>query len=211
MKVLIKGLIIILVFVVPGFLSLLVTDVPFSNQPSFKSSQKIFKDEQVFQLFESGINRLSGIGVSLRNPNLKETNDVTLTLYDDKNNLLRKVTINGKFIPDGGFVKFKFEPVENSLGKRYVFVLSVPTSLSDHNLEVYKTDSGTKGAELLIDKKRDTQNIAFVQFDKITDHKKMVIETYKNWWINLINDLPFVALYGLSVLTLAGYLVYKSS
>lgn len=189
-------LIVIMVFVVPGVMSVAIESLPANSQPPFTTSQRVFRDEVINQKFVSDAENISAIGLSLKNPNLKEQTDVVLKVYDEKGVLLRESSINGKYISDGGFIKFKFFPIEQSKNSNFSFSLTSSMPLSDHNLEIFLTEENGSGSGLEINQKVvDHKNISYVVFEKVLDRKGVLIDTYKNWWNKFAEDSFFAGFY----------------
>ncbi len=200
-------LIVVFIFFKPGILSLLIVDLPGNSQPDFSSAERIYADKIIIQNIISNVNNLSGIGVSLKNPNLREQNDVTLVLYDKNNEILRSTKLNGKHIPDGGFIKFKFDPVVDSMNQEFSFQIINSSSKADNNIEVFKTQRNLgDGFELNINDNKDSQNISFVLFDKVQDHGSVLRSTYIDWWEKFSGDLYFAVFYTILVAGLSLYL-----
>ncbi len=62
-------------------------------------------------------------------PDRKNTHDVTLTLYNESDmTVVRTVTINASAMHDNSHLTFAFDPIADSNGQHYRFVLSSPDS-----------------------------------------------------------------------------------
>jgi hypothetical protein len=135
--------ILLLVIVAPAILALGINLVPGDNQPGYNPDLRlsIYKDRDVVQKFISQEANLSAIGTSVRNPNLKNKKDIILTLYDDRMNLLRTVTINGQNVEDGSLIKFVFEPITDSKNKTFIFTLASPDASPEETIEVFYSES----------------------------------------------------------------------
>lgn len=208
-------IIILLIFILPAILSFGINYIPQNDQPSLDKTQKIYGYLSVSQAFISKNANLSVIGVSLKNPNLTNKKDITLSVYEG-NVLLRSSVLNGSHISDGKFVKFKFEPIVDSENKSFLFILAAPATTqeeADNNnaLEVFLTNQRNEGVyELLVgDKIVPNTSVAFVSFSK-PPYPIYVLETIYSKWLNkLMADWKFFTVYAILIFTLAGFLLYQ--
>jgi hypothetical protein len=131
--------ILFLVFIVPALLSSALSMIPANIQPGYNPDIRlsVYSVRDFTQYFISQTDNLTAIGLSIRNPNLKNKSDVFFNLFDNGGNLVRKVVINGQNLEDGSFVKFVFPPIADSKGKKYYFNLSTPGAGAEETLEVF--------------------------------------------------------------------------
>ena len=129
--------IIFLIFLAPAILALGIKLIPGGNQPGYGPTLSIYGARNVTQKFTSQNANLSAIGTSIKNPNLKNKQDIILTLFDEKMNVIRTVTINGQNVEDGSLVKLVFDPIPDSENKTYAFTLSSPTAGPEDMIEVF--------------------------------------------------------------------------
>src|SRR3989344_7026524 len=94
-----------LVVLLPLGLTFGIKYVPSGTQPPLGNTQKIYKDVVLAQSFVSLESNLSGIGVSIKNPNFANKKNLNISLLDNENKLVRSIVLNGKNIGDGDFVK----------------------------------------------------------------------------------------------------------
>ena len=132
-------LILFIVFFVPAFLALGIKLIPNGDQPGYRPDQRlsIYGKRDVTQKFISSAGNLSAIGTSVRNPNLKNKKDIVLSLYNEKMEMVRTVTINGQNVEDGNFIKFIFDPILDSTNKTYFFSLGSPDAGPEETIEVF--------------------------------------------------------------------------
>lgn len=208
--------VIFIALILPAVLSFAVVNIPNNDQPSLDKTQKIYGDLIVFQAFTSKTENLATIGMSIKNPNLANKKDITLSIYDEGGILLRSVTINGKNIADGKFVKFKFEPIVGSQNKNFTFTLMSPTTSkedADKNeaLEVFLSDQTIEGASILRIGDREVSNsiVSFVSFSKPPYPTYVMENIYSKWFNKFSADWQFLIIYTVLVFTLAGFLLYK--
>jgi len=128
-----------LVFIVPAILVMGLKMIPGNIQPGFDSNVRIsiYRDRVFSQKFISKVNNMTAIGVSIRNPNLKNKADIIFNLHDSEGFTLRTVMINGQNLEDGSFTKLVFAPVPDSLGEEYFFTISSPAAGPEETIEVF--------------------------------------------------------------------------
>lgn len=132
--------ILFLVFIVPGILALFIKMVPYNDQPGYDVDHRlsVYFTHKVSQKFTSQEDNLAAIGITLGNPNLKNKKEVKLDLFSE-DTLVRTSSLSGLNIPDGGYVRFEFNPVTDSKGKEYVFTIQSPDAGEVDVIYVYHT------------------------------------------------------------------------
>lgn len=132
-----------LVFVIPALLAGFIKVIPFNHQPGYSVENKlsIYGNRVFIQKFTSQESNLTGVGISLGNPNLKNKKDIILTLYDQGGGILRSSRLNGLNLEDGDFVKFAFEIIPDSKGKEYQFNISSPDAGEGEVVYVFHTNT----------------------------------------------------------------------
>jgi hypothetical protein len=84
---------------------------------------------------------------SLPAPSRHNTSDVTLSLYrDGDSQVLRRVSINAAQIHDNSHITFNFDPIADSDGQRYRFVVTSPDS-TPGNAVTFRVQPQTSYAE----------------------------------------------------------------
>ncbi len=83
----------------------------------------IHSNMEIAQTFLSTKNNLSGLDVQLGTFERENDGVTTLSLLDNKNNILRTVEINSEEIQDNTYEFFYFEPIVNSANKEYTFLI----------------------------------------------------------------------------------------
>lgn len=71
---------------------------------------------------------LNTIKVFIKNPYLRNKDPFEFSLLDKNENIVRKILINGSNIGDGDLVRFQFEPIIDSAGKKYIIQLLASNS-----------------------------------------------------------------------------------
>ena len=191
----------------PAILIYFIKETPNDFQPSLHSTEHIYADLTISQLFLSQEDGLSGIGMSIKNPNDINKKDIIIQIYDQDNQMIRNVSLNGAKISDGQLVKFKFDPIQDSKDKLYKFTLQAPQEGEQtKSLEVfltYEIPSWSKG--LYINNNLTDSSISFVTYHHIENPLSNIFNIYTKWWYKLSGDLPFLIAYlvifiGLAVL-----------
>lgn len=178
----------------PALLSFGIRYLPANNQPPLGVTQKLYGDKIMKDRIGLSENNFSGLGLSFKNPNLINKKEITLEISEENGELLRSSVLSGFNIPDGGFVRFAFEPIADSKGNGYVIALSSPSSEEKEALEVYLS----KGSE----------NIALVAYYKPRSAASLIGDIYSNWMERLFQDKAFAALYLVIIVSGLGYVAF---
>lgn len=189
----------------PAALLLAIKEFSFSDQPSLDATQRIFGETIVSQSFVSQDNNLSSLGMSIKNPNLQNREDIILTLFEGGVEK-RKVVVSGKNIGDGNFVKFRFTPIDDSKDKKYTFILSAPQTSEDKSLEVFYKGLPSINLNMLINNQPIAGDVSFVSFYHPQNIFSLVGIVYKGWFNKLIADKLFFVTFLAVILILLGFL-----
>jgi len=194
-------LIIFMVTMAPAVLVLGIRNTPDRYQPSLDRVQQIYENVTLSQTFISTDENLSMIGFSIKNPNLENKKDISLSINDSNNNFLAVSILNGKSIPDGDFVKFKFLPIKDSKDKLLTFTLSAPSSSKLDSLEVFLTKqevfgvSDLKIVPIQIDQEEASMSVSFVPFYRVSSPIAQILEIYFDWGMRFFADRAFAISY----------------
>lgn len=194
----------------PALLSLAIRNISYEFQSSLDKTQKIYGSITISQSFIAKDDNLSQIGMSIKNPNLAYKKDLFFTLLDDEGKKLRDLTISGKNIPDGEFIKFKFTPVEISKNQRFTYILSAPQARLDDALEVFLTNQRASDIDLAYVDDQEINSISFVSFYKSTNSISLIFKIYSEWLNRLVSDRYFFVIYLLLIFSMVVYLTAKS-
>ncbi len=178
-----------MVFVAPAILGLALDIIPAADQPGYNSDKRlaIYGKRGVTQKFVSKEKNLTAIGTSIRNPNLKNKKEVILNLYDANGVLIRTSVLNGQNLEDGGFVKFVFGAIPNSMEQKYSFTLLSPTASSEETIEVFYNDLPTDDIlEFTYDEKVYEGGIPLVTYHRPDSKFSVVNEIYSNLFSRLL-------------------------
>jgi len=176
--------VLLVVFVLPGIFASRLNLIPTAEQPGYDSNRRlsIYGKREVSQKFVSEDKNLAAIGTSIRNPNLNNKKEVKFDLYDQNNKLIRTSILNGANIQDGDFIKFPFEPIADSMGKTYTFVISSPDSGPEDTIEVFYFSEPTKDIlEYTYDQQIHTGGLPLVTFSKPDSKLEVIKSVYSNW------------------------------
>lgn len=196
----------------PLLLSLFIKNIPNDIQPSLEGTQIIYKDLTVAQSFISNTANLSGIGMSIKNPYLRNKKSLILNLQKEDRSVVRSVNLNGVNILDGDFMKISFNPIPDSAGKRYYLELLAPDSESQESLEIFMTSKKPSWLkDLYVNGEVKDTALSVVTYHKGTNLLAIPIGIFINWGKRLFEDLPFTAVYLFLIIGMIIFLAgYKS-
>lgn len=180
-------IIITILFVVPAFLASLLKMIPDSDQPGYgsKGTALIYKDRDFTQYFVAKSDDFAAIGTTIKNPNLKNKKDIIFKLFDENENLVRTVVINGFNIGDGDFVKIMFEPIPDSMNKKYSFNVSTPEAGDEERIELFLTEPTNQVLNYYYDEEMHKGGAPIVTYHKPVSK----FETIRLIFINLFSKL----------------------
>jgi hypothetical protein len=179
--------ILFVLLIVPAILASLIKMIPANDQPGYGSggSVSVYGERTFTQYFVSKNKNLTAIGTTIKNPNLKNKKDIVFNLYDQDNNLIRTVNLNGFNIGDGDFIKIVFEPIIDSQNKKYYFNLASPDAKQDEIIEVFLTEPTDEIVEYIYDDEKHLGGAPIVTFHKPESRLK----TVKLVYLNLLSKL----------------------
>ena len=179
--------ILFLLFIVPALMASLIKMIPANDQPGYGQMGRVsvYGDRTFTQYFVSKMNNLTSVATTIKNPNLRNTREISFKLYDMDNKLIRSVLLNGFNIGDGDFVKIVFEPIFDSANKKYYFNLSSPDAKEDEIIEVFLTSQTPEILEYSYDDETKAGGAPIVTFHKPNSR----LETVKSVYSNLISKL----------------------
>lgn len=192
----------------PTILIYFIKETPNDFQPPLHSTEHIYSDLTIAQSFLSQQDNLSGIGMSIKNPNYINKKDIIIQIYDQDNQMIRNVSLNGAKISDGQLIKFKFDPIKDSKDKIYKFTLLAPQEGEQtKSLEVFLTYEIPNWSEgLYINNNLADSSISFVTYHHIENPLSNIFNIYTKWWYKLSGDLPFLIAYLVIFIGLAALL-----
>jgi len=178
----------------PALLSLGIRYLPVNNQPPLGQTRKIYEDQAVRGGLTMPDDYFNGIGFSFKNPNLINKEEIVMQLSTENGDLVRTVVLSGRSVPDGGFVRFMFDPIAGSDGAFYVYELFSPSSGEGEALEVLLS--------------KDSDDVALVAYYKPSSIPSLIANIYASWIERFFADKTFAVFYlGLIVLGI-GYVAF---
>ena len=175
------------VFVLPGILALGVRYIPYDNQPSLERVRNIYSKYTISQEFISQESQLTGIGMTIKNPNLKNKKDFYLDLYDDKRVMIRQTKFNGANVEDGSYLKFLFDPIADSKEKKYLIVLSNQSAGDEEVLGVYYTlNKPSWIGKMIFNEGEQEGGISLVTYHKPQSKLGIIKTIYLSWLSRLL-------------------------
>lgn len=208
MKQMNKFFLVVIAFIIlmPVMIGLNIHSIQDPVQPSFAGTEKIFQTALVSQKFQSKENNLAGIGVSIKNPNLANKNELNFSLYDG-DNVIRSLSINGGAIEDGSLLRFLFPKITDSKGKMYTFVLNSPVSKESEAFEAYLTNEKFSDESFYVNNNQRQENVSFIRIYKSDNPIAVLGAIFSGVIIKLFNDLIFSIFYVILVFSCVVYLV----
>lgn len=204
--------VVILVFIIPTILSFGIKYIPSGTQPSLGNTKKIYGEIVLSQSFISEKDNLSGIGVSIKNPNFANKKEARVNIYDGEEKLIRTIVLNGQNIADGKFVKILFDPIRNSKDKRYSWVISSPESVFEDALEIFLTNNPPSWSlDLKVSGNLAEESLSYVTLHKVANPTEVLGMISSGWINNLVQDKLFLMTYTLLILTSIGTLIYLTA
>ncbi|MDP3994467.1 MAG: hypothetical protein Q8P91_01390 [bacterium] len=181
--------ILFIVFIMPGLMALTIDMIPANDQPGYDGSTRvpIYGDRQYSQKFISRDSNLVAVGTSIKNPNLKNKQDIIFNLYDENGSLIRSSNLNGFNTGDGDFVKFVFGKVNDSLNKIYTFTISSPAAGTEEIIEVFIIEATEDILEYSYGDEIYPGGIPMVTFHKPDSRLEIVKMVYSNWLSKLLS------------------------
>lgn len=196
-------IIIIAVLILPGLLILGLRDVPGKIQPSMDGVFRVYNNQSLNQKIKVQKDGLSIIGVSIKNANLQNKNDLVLEV-SESSQVIRKSTVTGYIIGDGDFVKFKFPPITDSMGKEMMLSFQSPDSKEAEAFEIFYTreNYSNNTTEKIIEGKNEDlgQRLSYVDFYRPDSFIQNAGLIYINIFQRFIQDYIFAGLYSVVML-----------
>lgn len=184
--------------------------LPGGVQPPLGNTERVYKERTLLQDFISPRNNLVGIGVSIKNPNFANKKAININIYSDQNKIIRKVVLNGQNIADGKFVKIFFDPIDNSLNKKFSWSISSSDSTIEDAIEVFLTDKQPQWSlDLKVNNEIYKQGLSYITLHRPTNSIEVLKEITSDWVYKLNHDKKFLITY-LSLLVLCLCLVFIS-
>jgi hypothetical protein len=112
------------------------------DQPRFCcSTAEVKGSTTISQTFISPKNNLCAIRVMFSSPNTLKSGEITFSLIEDGNKVLREIDFPLKKINDCTRCFFIFPPIKNSMGKTYMFRFRSPTLSTENGVSLWHESS----------------------------------------------------------------------
>jgi len=174
-------LFVLALFSLPALLSFGIRYLPVESQPPLGATERFYGNKFIEGKVLSPDNNLNGVGLSFKNPNLQNKEEVVLNITKETGELVRTAVLSGRSVPDGGFVRFMFEPIADSRGGKYDYALSSPSSAEAEALEVYLS--------------KDSSSPASVIYYKPVSRAVLLKDIYSSWMARFWEDKAFAVFY----------------
>lgn len=195
---------VLLLLIIPLVLILGIKYLPGGIQPSLGNTKRIYGDVKLSQSFISIKDNFAGIGTSIKNPNFANKENLNIEIYDQRNQLIRTISINGRNTADGNFMRLTFPPIENSKGEEYTFSLSSPSSTYENALEVFLTkDKPSWSIELKENDQAVDDSISFITLYKVSSPFEVLKIIISEWITRLMSDTYFFIFYATIIIGLS--------
>lgn len=202
--------VVFILIILPFSLTFLIRLTPNDIQPPLRNTKKIYGQLAYYQEFVSLEENLSGIGVSIKNPNFANKKVAYVNIYSDQNEVIRKITLNGQNIADGKFVKILFEPIKDSKSKKFIWSISSPESTLDDALEIFLTDKKPSWSlDLKINNEISDQGFSYVTLHKPKYSSEVLTKIVREWFRKIQADRLFFISWILAVAILLGIIFAK--
>jgi len=187
------GIVLTTVFVVPCLLVFGVRYIKGMEEESTGVVKSVYQNEVLSMNFKTGSRSLTGVGVGIKNPDLRNKKDIFLAVYALDGSLIRESVVNGNVIPDGEFIKFIFDPIPATFSGEVRFVLSAPTASSSDALQIYLA--------------RGNEEPAITPLYQVDSIPGLLISIYSGWFEKLLADRIFAAVYLVTLGSLSIYVL----
>ena len=176
-----------LLFGVPTLMASLIKMVPAKDQPGYGQMGRVsvYGERTFTQYFVSTDKNLTSVATTIKNPNLNNKKDIYFNLYTMDNVLVRSVVMNGFNIGDGDFVKIIFQPIPDSMDKKYYFTLSSPSAGEEEIIEIFLTGKTDEIIGYIYDEETKEGGAPIVTFHTPGSR----LETIKSVYSNLFSKL----------------------
>lgn len=196
-----------LVLFIPILLGFGIRYLPGNDQPSLDRVVDLNNKTVVAQTFQATGSNLAMIGLSIKNPNLLNKDDLIFNLYEE-NQLVRTITLSGKNIPDGEFVKLRFDPVTDSNGKSFRFEFRAPNTTLNPLEPFLSNQSGDTTQVLTINGDVKNGMMSYVAYYKPGNFLLEPVKIYGDVFSQLSRDPIFAVFFSLMILAFLGCLIF---
>jgi len=158
---------------------------------------QIYEDRKIGQTFIANKDNLNIIILDLKNAALKNQQPIYFHLEEAKTaRSLKEIEISGLNVGDPSSVRFQFDPILDSAGKKYHFYLDSPTSTKEDAIEVYYSSQNLYSeGEIVIDDQEFVGELRFTSYYYPGSKTTVIREMIKDFSMRLLADKSFVIVY----------------
>ncbi len=202
--------VVIIIVIFPLGLIYSLETISFADQPGFSNKVALNKDSHIKQEVFIDRGNFSGVGMSIKNPNLKNKKEVILNVYDDKGQLVRTSLLSGYNIPDGSLVNYYFTPIAESQNNWYTIEISSPDTEQYVSLDIFITKKNVSwlGKLYVANDEYKEGKIALKTYFKPSNKLEIVNIVISDIYSRITRDKFFVLSYLFTILLLV-YLYKK--
>lgn len=181
-------IILAMLFLAPVFMASLIKMIPAKDQPGYGDMGRVsvYGDRNFTQYFVSKNKNLTAVATTIKNPNLHNKKEINFNLYDMDSKLVRTITLNGFNIGDGDFVKIIFDPIVDSVNKKYYFILASPSAGEEEIIEIFLTGQTDEILEYVYDGETKPGGAPIVTFHKPDSRLETIKLVYSNLFSKLL-------------------------
>lgn len=202
--------VIVLLIVIPVSLTFLIKIIPGGVQSPLGNTKKVYGGSTLAQTFISPGDNLTGIGVSIKNPNFANKKNALVKISDENNQILRTVNLNGQNIADGKFVKILFDPIAGSINKKFTWSISSEESTFDDALEIFLTNKQPSwSTEFKVNDKVAPDGLSYVTLHRSGSSAEVLKKVLGNWLYKFTQDQAFSIFYLVLILFLTGGIIFS--
>jgi hypothetical protein len=212
MKVIyLTGLFVLGLLVLPAILSVGIFQVPHLKQSGLGGTVKIYGNNEITEKLTCPNIQISSIGMSFKNPSLNNKKDINLTISDLNGYILSESKLNGLYIPDGAFRKFKLDKTLNCGGSEILLKLTSSDSTYNDALEALLSDKpvGDYNAVIQTDSSTLPQSIGLVMLSPVTNKVDLAQDIYINFFNKFKSDTSFAVIYLILIFSILGVGIYS--
>lgn len=154
-------------------------------------------DKTIGQTFLANKDNLNIIILDLKNAALRNQQPIYFHLEEAKTaRSLKEIEISGLNVGDPSSVRFQFDPILDSAGKKYHFYLDSPTSTKEDAIEVYYFPQNLYSeGEMMVNNQKLEGELRFTSYYYPGSKTTVIREMIKDFSMRLLADKSFVIVY----------------
>lgn len=196
--------------VIPLFLIYSIDIVSYDKQPGFFGSQKLTNDYTLTQELYVDRNNFTGFGISIKNPNQLNKNDIDIVVLD-KYIPIRKVKVSGENIEDGSYQKIVFEPIADSGDKHYLIQFKTAGTENFNAFEIFTTKEKSRflGNLYLNSQLVENRSLAINSLYEMSNRYDEICRIFQSLISIFSKDFKFAIFYSIVIFSLCIFIVRK--